>query len=191
LTLLSGRARTADKDRLSAHFAAADNMTDQAHALTLIAAGGGKAAEAALAAFRDQWEGDHIAIDTWFSAQAIAPRAQTLATVRRLMQDPLFSMTTPNKVRALIGAFALSNPSQFNRADGAGYRFLAEQVLRIDSRNPQLAARLLNAFRSWRSLEPGRRAKARAALEQVAGKSGISRDVYEIATRMIGSEGSV
>jgi aminopeptidase N len=101
------------------------------------------------------------------------------------MQSPLFSLTTPNKVRALIGNFAMANPSQFNSPDGAGYKFLAEQVLAIEKFNPQVAARLLNAFRSWRALEPERRAKAKRVLQGLAKTEGLSRDVFEIAAKMI------
>ena len=185
LALLAARGTRADKARLAGHFDNADNMTDQSFALHRLAGQGGAEAEAALAAFRAQWQGDHIAIDTWFTAQAAAARSATLTRVRQLMKDPLFSMTTPNKVRALIGAFALANPSQFNKADGSGYRFLAQQVLAIDKLNPQLGARLLGAFRSWRALEPKRREMARLALTKVADTKGISRDVYEISSKMI------
>jgi aminopeptidase N len=185
LGLLAARGTRADKARLASHFQHADNMTDQSFALHRLAAQGGTEAEAALAAFRKQWKDDHIAIDAWFTAQAAAARSATLARIRKLMKDPLFSIKTPNKVRALIGAFALANPSQFNKADGSGYRFLAQQVLVIDKLNPQLAARLLGAFRSWRTLEPERREKARSALAKVADTKGISRDVYEISSKMI------
>jgi aminopeptidase N len=91
----------------------------------------------------------------------------------------------PNKVRALIGNFALQNPLQFNRADGAGYQFIAGEVLKIDALNPQIAARMLGCFRSWRSLEAGRRALARKALQKVAKSGTISRDVFEIVTKML------
>ncbi|MFY0613810.1 MAG: DUF3458 domain-containing protein, partial [Hyphomicrobiaceae bacterium] len=185
LSLLVARNSKADKARLMAHFKNANNMTDQSHALYLLAASGGKDADVALDAFRRQWRDDHIVIDTWFSAQAAAPRATTLRNIRRLMKDPLFSMETPNKVRALVGMFALGNPSQFNKADGSGYRFLAQQVLFLDRINPQIAARLLNAFRSWRTLEPKRRGLAAAALNTIVAKSGISNDVYEIASKMV------
>ena len=101
------------------------------------------------------------------------------------MKDPLFSMETPNKVRAVIGMFSIGNPSQFNKADGSGYRFLAKQVLALDKINPQIAARLLNAFRSWRSLESKRRKLAEAALNTIVDRPGISNDVYEIASKMV------
>ena len=94
-------------------------------------------------------------------------------------------METPNKVRALIGVFAMANPSQFNKADGSGYRFLAKQVLVLDRHNPQIAARLLNAFRSWRMLEPKRRKLAEAALKSIVATPKISNDVYEIASKMV------
>jgi aminopeptidase N len=184
LTLLTARGGKVDKARLMAHFEAADNMTDQSHALFLLAANGGDDAKTALDAFRRQWRDDHIVIDTWFGAQAAVPRATALRDIRRLMKDPLFSMETPNKVRALIGMFALGNPSQFNKADGSGYRFLATQVLALDRINPQIAARLLNAFRSWRMLEPKRRGLAETAIKSITEKTGISNDVYEIASKM-------
>ena len=104
---------------------------------------------------------------------------------KALCRHPLFKITTPNKVRALIGTFALANPLQFNRADGAGYEFLADKVLEIDPLNPQVAARMLGAFRSYRALEPKRKGLARAALKRVAAASRISRDCQEIVSRML------
>jgi aminopeptidase N len=188
LSLLSARDTQADKARLKTHFTDADNMSEQAHGLYLLAASSGRDREQALAAFYKQWKDDHLVVDTWFAAQAMAPFAATTSRVRKLLKHEKFSLKTPNKVRALIGTFALQNPSQFNRADGAGYRLVADQVLHLDKINPQVAARLLNAFRSWRTMEPGRRALAKEALSQIANTSGLSRDVYEIASKMIEAE---
>ena len=185
LGLLAARDTPADRKRVYEHWRRATNMTDEAHGLYLIAASRSPEREAALSTFHDRWKDDHLVIDTWFTAQAIAPDPRTLDRVRALMLDPLFSLTTPNKVRALIGNFAMANPSQFNRDDGAGYRFLAEQVLAIEKFNPQIAARLLNAFRSWRALEPERRRQARKVLQGLAKTEGLSRDVFEIASKMI------
>jgi aminopeptidase N len=91
-------------------------------------------------------------------------------------------------VRALIGTFANANPVAFNRADGEGFRLLAEFVLSLDTFNPQVAARLATAFRSWRMLEPVRQRQARAALEQVAGEPKLSRDTSEIVTRCLAAQ---
>jgi aminopeptidase N len=185
LSLLVVRDTPADRKRVLDHYRRAGNMTDEAMALYLIAGSRLPERVDALARFYERWKGDHLVIDTWFTAQAIVPEPGTLDRIRELMQDPTFALTTPNKVRALIGSFAMGNPSQFNRPDGAGYQFLAEQVLAIEKFNPQIAARLLNAFRSWRALEPERRRHARRVLQGIAKTDGLSRDVDEIASKMI------
>ena len=90
-------------------------------------------------------------------------------------------------MRALIGAFAHSNLTQFNRADGAGYDFIAGQVLALDPKNPQVSARMATAFRTWRNLESGRRAKAEAALRRIKAAPGLSRDLSDIVERALGT----
>ena len=187
LTLLSARGEPRDLTRLARHFHDAGNMTDEAHALVLLAHEPGPEGAKALARFHDRWKGDHLVIDTWFAAQAQSSLPSTLDTVAALTTHPLFSIATPNKVRALIGNFAAQNPAQFNRPDGAGYQFLAAQVLALNSFNPQIAARMLAAFRSWRSLETGRRKLAKKALARIAKAPDLSRDVFEIVSKMLES----
>jgi len=187
LTLLTARGEAEDLARLEAHYANAGNMTDAAHALVLLSHHDTPARLKAFAHFFERWKGDHLVIDTWFAAHAMSSLPGTLDTVKSLFQHPLFKLTTPNKVRALIGAFASSNPVQFNRADGEGYRFVAEKVLEIDAINPQIAARLLGAFRSFKALEAGRRGLAEAALKTVAAEDALSRDTREIVLRMLES----
>ena len=109
----------------------------------------------------------------------------TLPRVKRLMDHPAFSLANPNRVRALIGAFAAGNQTQFNAANGSGYDFVAAIVLVLDGKNPQVAARLLGAFKSWRALEDGRRALAEAALRRVASSGHLSPDVKDIAERSL------
>ena len=104
-------------------------MTDQAHALVLISSLPIPEREHAFTAFQDRWKEDHLVIDTWFAAQAQSSLPDALDRVRALTAHPLFSYAMPNKVRALIGNFALQNPLQFNRPDGSGYAFVADQVL--------------------------------------------------------------
>ncbi|MEQ1669426.1 MAG: aminopeptidase N [Hyphomicrobium sp.] len=185
LTLLTSRETAADYARLESHFSSATNMTDQAHALALLAGSDIPAREKALKTFFERWQHDHLVIDMWFAVQAQSPLDVTLDTVRGLTRHPLFKLATPNKVRALVGSFAMSNPLQFNRPDGAGYAFAADTVLDVDKLNPQVAARLLGAFRSYRSLEPARLALATAVLKKVAATPNISRDLGEIAMRII------
>ena len=101
------------------------------------------------------------------------------------MNHPAFSLGNPNRVRGLIGGFA-ANLTQFNRADGKGYGFVADIVIALDRTNPQVASRLLGSFKSWRMLEAGRRAKAEAALRMVQTTPNLSRDVADIAARSLG-----
>ncbi|MGE0022974.1 MAG: aminopeptidase N [Hyphomicrobium sp.] len=185
LTLLTARGTDADDARLADHFFKASNMTDEAHGLVLFAFTSGAAREAAFSHFFERWKDDHLVIDTWFAAQAMSPFRSALGQVRALMRHPLFSLTAPNKVRALIGVFAMQNPVQFHRTDGAGYELVAKQVLAIDRFNPSIAARILGTFRIWHALEPERRTAARRVLQSVAKTPNLSRDVFEIVTRML------
>ncbi len=140
--------------------------------------------ERALEAFEARYRDDPLVLDKWFAVQARIAESGTLDRVQKLTQHPAFSMTNPNRMRALIGVFA-ANPSQFNRADGRGYAFVADTVLGLDSKNPQVAARLLSAFKSWRMLEPGRQALAEKELNRIAQKPGLSPDVADIASRSL------
>ncbi|MCK8781750.1 aminopeptidase N [Rhizobium sp. NTR19] len=173
--------------RAAEAFASSDNMTDLAQALTLLAHRFPSSSEAtsALASFLTRFDGNPLVIDKWFSIQATIPGADALSRVKSLMENPRFISTNPNRVRSLIGTYAFSNPTGFNRADGEGYRFLAEQILAIDAKNPQLAARILTSMRSWRSLEPQRADHARAALTTIERAANLSTDVRDIVERML------
>jgi aminopeptidase N len=184
LGLLTSRGAAGDIARAAQHFDSATNLTDEIAGLAALSDTRGAAKTAAFQKFYDKWHDDHIVIDHWFLYQAAIPQASTLATVKRLARHPLMSLENPNKVRTLIGAFA-ANPVAFNRPDGAGYAYIGERILAIDRFNPQLAARLLTAFRSWRTLETGRRRLAERTLKEVAKSKPLSRDVYEIVTRML------
>jgi len=172
--------------RARSQFFAADNMTDRFAALAVLAQHDTPVRAEALEAFHARFESDALVIDKWLSLQAQIPEAATLDRVRALMEMPSFSISNPNRMRALVGAFATANPTQFHRPDGAGYDFLADVVLTLDGKNPQLASRLLSAFKTWRQLEPGRAAKAEQALRRVASTSGLSADVADIALRALG-----
>lgn len=172
-------------ERALAQACDADNMTDRLAAMTALVHAGTPQAAEALARFEALFRDEPLAMDKWFSVQATAPVAGALDTVKALTGHPGFAITNPNRVRSLITAFATGNQTQFARADGAGFDFVADMVLDIDQRNPQVAARLLSAFRSWRALEPKRRALAERALRRVAGTDNLSSDVADIAGRSL------
>jgi aminopeptidase N len=186
LDLMAAPGKPEDIARVAQQYASADNMTDRMAALATLSLHDVPERDRALDDFYRRYEAGALVIDKWFSLQAASPRPDTLARVRALTQHPAFSMSNPNRVRSLIGAFAQGNPTQFNRADGAGYEFIAETVLALDPKNPQIAARMTTAFRSWRTLEAGRREKAEAALRRIQRTTGLSRDVADIVERALG-----
>ena len=182
LSLLAGGAELA-----LAHFHGATNMTDRAAALTVLAHRhyGSSQANEALGAFEKRYAADPLVMDKWFQIQASVPGPQTVDSVRRLAHHPAFSMTNPNRLRSLVGTFSSANQTGFHRADGEGYRLFTETVLDVEKRNPQMAARLATALRSWRSLEPGRQEKAREALLTMASAENLSADLRDIVERTL------
>ena len=168
-----------------AQLQSANNMTDEIAALAVLALAPGEKREQAFDAFFRTHATDTLVIDKWFALQATIPEPGTLERVRNLMRHPAFSISNPNRLRALVGSFASANQTQFNAADGSGYAFLADIVTALDPKNPQVAARLLGAFRSWRTLEAGRRAHAEAALRRVSSAGSLSSDVRDIVERSL------
>jgi aminopeptidase N len=163
----------------------ATNMTDRMAALATLALHPAPERQAALDDFYRRYSDNPLVIDKWFGLQASIPDPATLDRVKVLMAHPAFSIGNPNRVRALLGSFAQMNPTQFNRADGAGFEFIADAVLALDPKNPQVAARLTTAFRSWRALETVRRARAETALRRVAAAPNLSRDLRDIVERSL------
>ncbi|MGO9546100.1 MAG: aminopeptidase N [Rhodomicrobium sp.] len=168
----------------------ATNMTEAAGALAILSYLGGEAYEDALARFHRRWKDEPLVINKWFALQATAPAPETLLRVTELAAHPLFSIQNPNRVRAVYGAFAHGNQVRFNDASGKGYEIVANAAIEIDGFNPQVASRLAGAFESWRILEPKRRALAESALRQILAKKDLSRDVFEIVSKIVGQESS-
>jgi aminopeptidase N len=179
-------ARTPGAIELAAQqYRDADNMTDRVAALTALSRWDVPERAAALDDFYERYKDNALVVDKWLSMQASIPEASTPARVKALTSHPAFSMGNPNRVRALFGAFAMANQTQLNRPDGAGYDLLVDTVIALDPKNPQVAARLLTALKSWRVLESRRRTLAEAALRKVAARPSLSRDVSDIVSRAL------
>jgi len=171
--------------RAFAQYSSAGNMTDIMAALSVLATAECPERTTALADFYERWKDDHLVVDKWLALQAGAPFAHTPDAVRQLMRHDSFSLSNPNKVRALVGTFAAANPVAFNAPGGEGYGLVADVVLALDPVNPQVAARLSGAFRNWRILEPTRRANAETAMQRIAAAADLSRDTTEIISKML------
>lgn len=170
----------------SRQYADADNMTDRLGALAILVRHEAPQTTEMLEDFRRRFADSPLVMDKWFSVQARIPGKNALSRVRVLESDAAFTLKNPNRVRALLGAYAHSNPSGFHRIDGEGYRLLGDRLVQIDLLNPQVAARLATSFNDWRRLEPTRRQLAKDCLEELARQTGLSKNLSEIVGRILG-----
>ncbi len=169
----------------TALFASADNLTDRLAGLrTLVHYGHREARESALTQFFNDWHNEALVVNQWLSVQAGRPAAAACDEVAALMDHPSFDWRNPNKVRALLGAFSAGNPTGFHRTDGAGYRLLADAVIRLQASNPQIAARLCSPLTRYRRYQHGVELM-RSELERIGNVEGLSRDVYEVVDRSL------
>ncbi|MFI8737474.1 aminopeptidase N [Ectopseudomonas toyotomiensis] len=164
----------------------ADNMTERLAALAVLVNSPFQEEQGkALAMFADFFKDNPLVMDQWFSVQAGCPLPGGLERVHALMQHEAFTLKNPNKVRALIGAFANQNLINFHRADGVGYRFLADQVITLNALNPQIASRLLAPLTRWRKYGSARQALMKAELERILASGELSSDVYEVVSKSL------
>ncbi len=162
----------------------ADNMTDRIAALAALVNGSVERRDAALAWFYDRHRDNPLVIDKWFAVQATSLQPDTFERVVALRSHPDFNPGNPNRLRSLIGAFGV-NQVRFHAVGGAGYRFLADEVLAIGRTNPGAAARLAVPLGRWKRLDSVRSALMRGELERIAAEANLSRDVFEIVSKSL------
>jgi aminopeptidase N len=166
-------------------FEQADNMTDEIAALKTLVHAGCESSQPAVAAFFNKWCNESLVLDKWFSVQATAPLPETFVRVQKLLDHSHFNIKNPNKVRALIGSFAAGNPVCFHDKSGQGYTFLADQVLRLDPLNPNIASRLMGRLSHWRRYDSARQELMQEQIKRVLSQVKLSNGVYEIASKSL------
>ena len=167
-------------------FEHSDNMTERLTALAVLVNSPFEAEKAqALASFAEHFKDNPLVMDQWFSVQAGSTLPGGLQRVRELMEHPAFNIKNPNKVRALIGAFAGQNLINFHAADGSGYRFLADRVIQLNGFNPQIASRQLAPLTRWRKYDSARQALMKAELERIRNSGELSSDVFEVVSKSL------
>ncbi|AQR75934.1 aminopeptidase N [Sphingomonas sp. LM7] len=175
----------ADAEKLAFdQFSGADNMTDRQGALTTLVNGASPLREEALEAFYKRYQGNGLVLDKWFQTQALSAREDALQVVERLAAHPDFTLSNPNRARSLIGAFSV-NQRAFHDVSGRGYRFVTDQLIALDKLNPQTAAKLLPPLGRWKRFDEGRAAKMRAELERIVATPGLSKDMFEQASKSL------
>lgn len=171
--------------RAERHFRDAGNMTDAMGGLEALMQIGGEPFDRALADFYARWKDEPLVVDKWFAIQARAPGPDAVGRVLGLTAHPAFDPKTPNRLRALVASFASANPSAFHDPSGAGYRFLADQILAVDRFNPNVAARLIEPLGGFRRYTPELAALMRAELQRILATEGLSKNAYELASRAL------
>ena len=164
-------------------FKNANNMTQQLSALgNLLKTGNGKQA---IANFYKQWQHERLVVDKWFSIQVTScdPESAVMLTTK-LLKHPEFTLKNPNRLRALLGSLAMT-PAAFHQPDGSAYNLFVDQLIALDDLNPQLCARMITVFETWKRYDEGRQTKIKSALNNIAQKSNLSRDANEILTRLL------
>jgi len=185
LALLVASGSAAAPALAAQQYAQSSNMTDRYAALQISGMAWTQDAPALLADFRSRFTADPLVLDKWLAVSALAPDDGVIERIKLILADPSFPKNNPNRLRSLVGTFAMNNPVQFTRLDGAGFRFVADFVADVDRRNPQVAARVLTGFRTWPLLESRRKETAKNALLELQAAGGLSRNTADILTRML------
>ena len=170
----------------------ANNMTDRMDALSQLVNSRSQTAQAlatsALEDFYQRWQDESLVVNQWISVQANCSLPNTLAKVKQLQQHPAYDAKNPNKIRALVSTFCNANAINFHALqDGKaeGYRFLADEVVRLNTQNPQIASRLLVPLTKWKKYSPQRQALMKTELERILAESKLSKDVFEVVSKSL------
>jgi len=176
-----------DEYRLFAveQFQQANNMTEQVGAINALIHVESEQREQVLSAFENKWLNDNLVMDKWFAMHARSKIPSALDNVQSLMQHSVFTISNPNKVRSLIGAFAGQNAYHFHNPDGSGYEFVAQQVITLNDKNPQIASRLVRTLMNWRKYVDPCGEKMHQQLERIAQHKTLSKDVFEIVSKSL------
>lgn len=162
----------------------AQNMTHEWGILSAVNGNESDTRNRLLAQFADKFSDDALVMDKYFALVGLSHRSDTLQQVQTALQHPKFSLENPNKARSLIGSFSRNVP-HFHAQDGSGYRFIADKVIEIDRFNPQVAARLVQAFNLCNKLEPHRKNLVKQELQRIRAQEGLSKDVGEIVGKIL------
>ncbi len=188
LELLAANPRADVGELADGHYRAAVNMTDSIGGLNALMLIGGDLFESAVADFYERWKNEPLVVDKWFALQARDPSEGALGRVLGLTAHPAFDQKNPNRLRALVSTFASGNPARFHDPSGAGYRFLADQILAVDGFNPMTAARMVEPLGGWRRYDPELGALMRQELKRIVEAPGLSKNVYELASKALAED---
>jgi aminopeptidase N len=163
---------------------AARDMTSETGAISAILGCDTHERKSLLESFHAKHRDDPLILDKWLAMCASIPGADASMRVARLLDHADFKITTPNRVYALIGSFN-ANMTGFHADDGSGYKLLADVIIKLNTINPQVAARMATGFRSWALYDQQRRLHATEHMKRILATPALSSDVFEIISRTL------
>lgn len=163
----------------------ADNMTERMAAMAALCHSSGEVRQQVLSDFLARAAGSRLVVDKWFAVQAMSRRSGVVDDVIELTTHADFDTGNPNRLRSLVASFALNNPTGFHSPDGRGYRFLADQIIALDKRNPQLAAGLVSPLGRWKRLSAAAQTQMKHELQRIMDSGPLSPDVYEVVSKSL------
>lgn len=182
---LLGYLNALNDDTLTyAQYENADNMTDRLSALSFLANSRGEIKQKALSDFYQRYKSNTLVMNKYLSVIASSELKETPENVKRLLQDEVFDIKVPNLVRSLIGSFA-RNALHFHAVNGSGYTFVADKILELDKINPQIASGLAGVYKDYGRLNEKAKALMKAELEKIINTQDLSKNVYEIISKIL------
>ncbi|GIU19797.1 aminopeptidase N [Shewanella sp. MBTL60-007] len=166
-------------------FQSAENMTDSLAALSALNGESSLIRDELMSQFEDQWKDTPLVMDKWFVLHATLACSKCIHQLQSLFEHDAFSFNNPNRVRSLIGAFAAANTFEFNRKDGLGYQFLADAIIKLNSVNPQVAARIITPLIQYKKFDADRQSMMKQQLQRILAVEGLSKDLYEKVTKAL------
>ncbi len=173
-------------DLVLGHYKNASNMTDEICGLRLIVNHLPRNARSSIKDFYQKWRKETLVMQKWLGVQALSGADGALELVKSLESSDVYDENVPNLVRSLLISFT-RNFKHFHSPNGDAYRFIGERILKLDSINPQVAARLMYSFGAFKDLTSELQKQMRPVLEQIAAKEGLSKNTFEVVTKTLNS----
>ena len=177
LALMGANAQS--NDLVATQFTSTDNMTDAMASLAVANENGLACRDTLMAAFEQRWSDNGLVMDKWFALEGARPEAAVLDRIQALTNHSAFHWDNPNRVRSLLGSFGINNAVAFHQAGGAGYRFLTDMLLKLNSINPQVASRLITPLMQWKKMPEGQAELMKQQLQRLMDTPDLAKDLYE------------
>ena len=175
-TCLSYLVKAGEFDLAYHQFESANCMSDRLAAFNALLSVDNSHQDQAIQQMFTLYQHDVQVMDKWFAAQALAA-GNGVDDIKQLMQHALFSFNTPNRLRSVIGSFA-SNFVGFHNQQG--YELLTEVIIKLNTSNPQIGARLVSIYNHWKRYTPELRELQKQQLEVILATDDLSNDIFEI-----------